>query len=204
MMNKTILTRAGAVAFGTLLLASAGTAVATADEVDDAGVDINVEVTDRYPSGVLALTVAADQTTLTEVDTGDPLVREFTGGLPTVTVTDTRSVVPDGPWYVLGTASDFVSGTDTITADHLGWTPTLADDYGPSIEPGGDIEGVVDDPGSEGLGYADGELLYANWDQADTYEQGSWSATAGLQLKVGAANVAAGAYTSVLTLSLFE
>lgn len=204
MMNKTIFTRAGAVAFGALLVAAAGTSAATADEIDGADVDINVEVTDRYPSGVLALTVAADQTTLTEVDSGDPLVREFTGELPAVTVTDTRSEVPDVPWAVLGTAGDFVSGTDAITSDHLGWTPALAGDYGPSVEPGGDIETVVDDPDSEGLAYADGELLYANWDQADTYEQGSWSATAGLQLKVDAAGVAVGTYTSVLTLSLFE
>ncbi|MET0456212.1 MAG: hypothetical protein ABW137_30625 [Mycobacterium sp.] len=204
MMNKTTLTRVGAAAFGALLLASAGTAGATADEVDDADVDINVEVSERYPSGVLALTVAADQTSLTEIDSGDPLVRQFTGELPTVTVTDTRSDVPDVPWYVLGTAGDFVSGASGITADHLGWTPALAGDYGPAIEPGGDIETVVDDPASEGLAYADGELLYVNVDQTATYTQGSWSATAGLQLKVDAAAVAAGTYTSVLTLSLFE
>lgn len=201
-MNRTTLTRTGAVAFGALLLASAGTAVAAADETDE--VEINVEVTDRYPSGVLAMTVAAAETTLTEIDSGDPLVREFTGELPTVTVTDTRSVVPDVPWAVIGTASDFVSGASMIGAEHLGWTPMLVGDYGPSVEPGGDIETVVDDPGSEGLAYADGELLYVNWDQVDTYSQGSWSATAGLQLKVDATQVDAGSYTSVLTLSLFE
>ncbi|WP_404434621.1 hypothetical protein LG299_08115 [Microbacterium lacus] len=203
-MNKTIITRVGAVAFGALLVAAAGTSAAGAEEVDGADVDITVAVTERYPSGVLALTVDADQTALTEIDSGDPLVREFTGTLPNVTVTDTRSEVPDDPWYVLGTASDFVSGVDAITADHLGWTPALAGNYGPSIEPGGDIETVVDDPGSEGLAYADGELLYANYDQAETYEQGSWSATAGLQLKVDATDAATGDYTSVLTLSLFE
>lgn len=203
-MNKTIFTRVGAIAFGTLLLASAGTAVATAEELDDANVDINVEVSDRFPSGVLALTVAADETTLTEVDSGDPLVRAFTGQLPTVTVTDTRAEVPDVPWAVLGTAGDFVSDAGAITADHLGWTPALAGDYGPAVEPGGDIETVLDAPGSEGLTYADGELLYANFDQAASYAQGSWSATAGLQLKVDATDVAAGTYTSVLTLSLFE
>lgn len=201
-MNTTTLTRLGAVVLGAMLLASAGTAMAAAEETDD--IDVTVEVTDRYPSGVLTMTVAADETTLTEVDSGDPLVRAFTGQLPTVTVTDTRSVVPDVPWAVLGTAGDFVSGADSISAEHFGWTPALAADYGPSVEPGGDIATVVDDPGSEGLSYADGELLYANWDQADTYAQGSWSATAGLQLKFPAAEVTAGSYTSVLTLSLFE
>jgi hypothetical protein len=203
-MKKFSAARSGAVAFGVLLFAAAGTAVATADEIDTNDVNITVEVTDQYPSGILALSVSADETTLTEQDSGDPLVREFTGALPTVTVTDTRTEVPDGPWYVLGTASDFVSGANLITADHLGWSPTLAGDYGPSVQPGGDIETVVDDPDSEGLGYEDGELLYANFDQSATYDQGAWSATAGLQLKVDAASVAPGSYTSVLTLSLFE
>ncbi|MFB8387461.1 hypothetical protein ACFC3F_10035 [Microbacterium sp. NPDC055910] len=204
MMKRSTLTRAGGIAFGALLLASAGTAVATADEIDDGTVDINVEITDRYPSGVLALSVAANDTALEEVDSGDPLVREFTGVLPTVTVTDTRSTVPDSPWFVLGTASAFVSGDDSISADHLGWSPALAADYGTAIEVGGDIEGVLDDEDSEGLAYADGELLYLNTDQVATYDQGSWSANAALNLKVAAENAASGSYTSVLTLSLFE
>lgn len=187
-----------------LLLAGAGTSAATADDViDDSDVAINVEITDEDP-GVLALSVAANSTNLSEIDSGDPLIREFTGSLPQVTVIDTRDVVSDVPWYVLGTASDFVSGTNTITADHLGWNPALAADYGPSVEPGGDIETVIDEPGSEGLGYADGELLYANYDQQATHVQGSWSATAGLRLKVDATTVAPWNYTSVLTLSLFE
>lgn len=196
---------AAATVFAALLLTVAGTSAATADDdvIDDNDVAINVEITDENP-GVLALSVAANSTSLTEIDSGDPLIREFTGSLPQVTVIDTRDVVPDAPWYVLGTASDFVSGTETITADHLGWNPALAADYGPSVEPGGDIETVVDEPGSEGLGDADGELLYANYDQETTHVQGSWSATAELRLKVDATTVAPGNYTSVLTLSLFE
>lgn len=193
-----------ATAFAVMLLAAGSTAAATADDAIDGGdVAINVEITDQNP-GVLALSVAAHSTTLTEVDSGDPLVRDFTGTLPDVTVTDTRDEAPGVPWYVLGSASDFVSGASTITADHLGWSPSLADDYGPSIEPGGDIETVLDDPANEGLGYADGELLYANYDQAGSHAQGSWSATAELRLKVDATSVEPGNYTSVLTLSLFE
>ena len=200
--KKLTVTRVGAMAFGGLLLASAGTAVATADEVEvgSSDVNINVEVTDRYPSGVLALSVAGNDTTLAEQDSGDPLVREFTGVLPTVTVTDTRSVVPDVPWFVLGSASNFVSGDDTISADHLGWSPILGGDYGTEVEPGGDVEGVIDGD----VGLVDQELLYVNWDQSDTYDQGAWSATADLTLKVAASAAATGSYTSVLTLSLFE
>jgi len=204
-MKRTSAARIGAIAMGAVLVASAGTAVAAAAAtVDDGSVELNVEVTDRYPSGMLALSVAADSTTLSEVDSGDPLVREFTGTLPTVTVTDTRSEVPDVPWYVLGTASDFVSGAESITADHLGWTPFLAEEYGPEVEAGFDIATVIDDVNSDGLGYADGELLYVNWEQLETYGAGSWSASAGLQLKVDATSVASGNYTSMLTLSLFE
>lgn len=192
-------------AFGILLLAATGSTAATAEKVVDGGsVDVTVDVADRFPSGILALSVAVDSAALTEVDSGDPMVREFTGILPEVTVTDTRSEVPGAPWYVLGTASDFTSGSDTITADHLGWSPTLTYDYGPEVQPGGDVSSVADDPGSKGLAYADGELLYVNYDQIATYDQGSWSASAGLQLKVDAKDVAAGRYTSVLTLSLFE
>ena len=187
-----------------MLLVAGGAAAATADDVtDDSSVDINVEITDRDP-GILALSVAADATSLTEVDSADPMVREFTGTLPEVTVIDTRDVVTDVPWYVLGTASDFLSGSSRITADHLGWNPALAADYGAEVEPGGDIETVIDDPNSDGLGYADGELLYANYDQIGTHPQGSWAATAGLRLRVDATVVDPGEYTSVLTLSLFE
>jgi hypothetical protein len=194
--------RIAVAAFGALILATAGAAAATADVVDDNQVDVTVEITDQE-QGVLALSVAADSTTLTEQDSGDPLVREFTGSLPEVTVIDTRTQVPDQPWYVLGTAADFVSSESTITADHLGWTPVLSGDYGPEVEPGGDIPTVVDDPDSAGLGYADGELLYVNYDPNGTHQQGSWSATAGLQLKVDTASLVPGTYTSVLTLSLF-
>lgn len=198
---------AGGTALGALLLVAASSAVGASaddDRVDNGQVGVSVVVTDRYPSGVLAMSVAADQTALTEVDTGDPLVREFKGTLPTVTVTDTRSTVPAIPWYVLGTASDFASGADRITADHFGWSPELAADYGDTIAPGGDVRSVVDDADSEGLGYVDGELLYVNSDQLESYHAGSWSATAKLDLKVPAADVRAGHYTSVLTLSLFE
>ncbi|MFB8387543.1 hypothetical protein ACFC3F_10445 [Microbacterium sp. NPDC055910] len=200
-MKKMTATRVGAMAFGTLLLASAGAAVATADEVvDDGSVNINVEVTDRYPSGVLAMSVAANETSLTEQDSGDPLVRSFTGTLPTVTVTDTRAVVPDAEWFVLGTASAFTSGTNTIGSEHLGWSPQVTGDTDGVVQPGGDVDGVLDGD----VGLVDAELLYVNTDQGETYDQGAWSATADLTLKVAASAAATGSYTSVMTLSLFE
>ncbi len=202
MIRTSTTVRAGAVGVGVLMLALVGTAAAAAVEGDD--VDINVEITEREPEGVLALTIAANETTLSEVDSNDPLVREFAGQLPTVTVTDTRTDVPAAPWAVLATAGDFVSAGDSFSAEYLGWSPALLVDDDPAVEVGGDIASVVDDPNSQGLAYADGELLYANWDPSVPSTQGSWSATAGLHLKLDATTVVPGSYTSVLTLSLFQ
>lgn len=205
-MKKNRVLRFGAIAFGVALLTCAGSAVATAAVVDDDSVDINVEI-EEIADGFLALSVEENSTSLTEVTSADPLVREFIGELPTVTVTDTRTTVPDVPWAVLGTASAFVNNADaavTIGADHLGWTPRLLADYGSEVEAGDDIANVVDESGSTGLGHEDGEFLYLNYDPVGTAAQGTWSATADLNLKVLAASVQPGSYTSVLTLSLFE
>src|SRR5690606_10707964 len=125
MMKRFSVAQTAAVALGALLFTSAGTAVASAASVDDSDVDIAVEITEQSSPGVLALSVAAGSTTLTEVESDDITVREFTGTLPTVTVTDTRTDVPEVPWAVLGTATDFVSGGDTIGGAHLGWSPYL-------------------------------------------------------------------------------
>jgi len=206
-MKKGAPLRYGAIAFGVAVLTCAGAAIATADEVDDDAVDVHVEIADDG-EGVLALSVAQDSMNLEEVDSADPLVREFTGTLPTVTVTDTRSdLAADATWAVLGSASDFVNADDptvTIGAEHLGWAPQLLDDYGPNIEAGQPVETVVDDQASPGLSTADTEILYINWDPADNEGLGPWSANADLSLKVLAGEVEPGSYTSVLTLSLFE
>ena len=54
-----------------------------------------------------------------------------------------------------------------------------------------------------GPGLVDQELLFLGESAEAADSGGIWSATAGLQLRVGA-DVAPGSYTSVLTLSLFE
>jgi hypothetical protein len=184
-------------------LAGAGGAVAD-ENLNDENVDLQVEVGTRYPGGSLIMSVDAAATSLVEVESGDPMIREFTGKLPTVTVTDTRSEVTKPSWYVLGSAADFVSGEDIITSDHMGWTPELAEKYGMFVLPGDEIESVIDDPDSEGLSDSDGELLYINAKQEVTMDQIEWSATAQLSLKVAATEVKPGTYKSVMTLSLFE
>ncbi len=88
----------GAMLIGTVALASA----ASADPVDGADVDVSVEIESNVEPGNLALTVAASSTTLTEADESSVEgTREFNGALPEVTVTDTRTEVPEGAyWYV--------------------------------------------------------------------------------------------------------
>ena len=77
------------------------------------------------------MTVASSATTLTE-NGSSATIRQFTGTLPTVTVTDTR-VFPEridqsAFWYVLGTSSDFAgdAAQPNIPAANLGWAPALA------------------------------------------------------------------------------
>jgi hypothetical protein len=205
-MNISRTVRYSTIALGALLLATVGTAAASAEEnYGDSNVDVNVEIAEVEEPGVLAMTVAGSSSVqLTEAGSTD-LVRQFTGSLPTVTVTDTRDAgdVPAGAsWYVMGTASDFVSADEssTIGAENLGWSPALVQGAGAGeefISVGGDVD--TKDEGGTGL--VDQELLYL----ADSVPAngGAWSATAGLTLRVPA-DVEPGAYSSVLTLSLFE
>jgi hypothetical protein len=206
-MNTSRMLRAGTVAFAAVLATAAGaaaTGAASAEtEYGSQDVTVDVEITDAEP-GVLALTVAAGSAGLIEEGSTE-LVRQFVGALPTVTVTDTRSVdeVPDGAfWYVLGSATDFSSaGAEgaSIGAENLGWSPQLLEGAGePFISEGDDIDPAVDG----GPGLVDRELLFLNDDSSGSVG-GTWSATAGLGLKVPA-DVQAGSYTSTLTLSLFE
>ncbi|KQQ20724.1 hypothetical protein ASF48_08985 [Rathayibacter sp. Leaf299] len=187
-----------------LLLGLGGTAVAA--EIADDQVDINVTIEPLATDGTLSMTVAASSIALTENGT-TPDVRQFTGTLPTVTVTDTRNLedIPAGAgWYVLGSASAFTSTDgDIIGAENLGWAPNLID--------GGDsglvAEGAVVDPaldgGPNGIGLVDQELLAITDDSATVAEEGAWTADAALTLKT-ASSVAPGEYSSTLTLSLFE
>src|SRR5690606_30770756 len=116
-----------------LALLGSGAAVAFAEDVPLGGggaVPLVLDVDDT--EGALYLTV----------DTATPVVltegaaigehRTFTGVLPTVTVTDTRTDIHDGvAWSVVGAAGDFTHADDpatTISGDRLGWTPRLVGD----------------------------------------------------------------------------
>ncbi|MEV6695189.1 hypothetical protein AB0M35_27325 [Micromonospora sp. NPDC051196] len=182
---------------------------ASAEPVDSSDVRVTVDIEEIREPGVLAMTVAADSVALSE-DGSTLLVRQFVGTLPTVTVTDTRTAdeVPEGAaWAVLGSASDFVGDAEQapIGAGHLGWKPKLIDggDTG-LVSEGEEVVTVVDEPTQPGnnVGLVDQELLVSTFDSG-AVAGGEYTVNANLFLRTPA-DVAAGKYTSTLTLSLFE
>ncbi|WP_433533692.1 hypothetical protein ACQPYA_30455 [Micromonospora sp. CA-263727] len=196
---------AGAFLAGSVAMASP----ALAEPGDESDVRVTVDIEEIREPGVLAMSVAADSVALTE-DGSTLLVRQFVGTLPTVTVTDTRTAdeVPEGAaWAVLGSATDFVgsAGQAPIGAGHLGWKPRLIDggDTG-LVSEGEEVVTVLDEatqPGNN-VGLVDQELLVSTFDSGAVAGD-AYSVNADLFLRTPG-DVAAGAYTSTLTLSLFE
>ena len=152
-MNKRGLfarTAAGALG-GMLLIGVAG--VAIADELEDDTVDVSVNIAEVEPVGALTMSVEQSSTSLTEVTAeGDTEFREFTGTLPTVTVTDDREEVPEGVnWYVTGQSSDFTAaGGLSIGAENFGWTPDLLTEGDGEVAPGDGTVPVLDEPTQPG------------------------------------------------------
>lgn len=172
------------------------------DEPTSHGVDVHVDI---GISGSLTMSIGAGEMTLGETET-DEGYRLFEGRLPEVTVTDTRSVAPEGAmWYVLGQASSFEgdAGQDPISADHLGWEPVLVtDDDEGLVAPGPRVDTVLDE-GPNDVGLEGDELLALALDSGEAAATGEWKASADLFLKTPL-DVAPGEYSSLLTISLFE
>ena len=206
-MNKPFISRMLAIGAGSSLLLGVGAAAIADTEHGQDDIDINVEIAQVEEPGVLAMTVAANSMELTEADS-DELVRQFSGTLPTVTVTDTRAAsdISEGAaWYVLGTASDFstADGSGTIEARHLGWKPQLLDGGDSGLVTEGEEVGTAMDASPDNVGLVDQELLAMAFDSQAVNEEGSWTANAELFLRTPA-TVEPGSYGSKLTLSLFE
>jgi len=202
-MNRTT-TRITAATLGALLLTGlAATAAAADTDHGNDDVDVSVTIEPIRTPGVLAMSVAADSTSLTE-NNSDNTARRFTGALPTVTVTDTREadeIAAGAAWYVLGSVSDFTAaGGSTIGAENLGWAPQLIDGGDSGLVAEGDSVAPELDGGP---GLVDKELLAMAQDSTAVAPEGSWTAGADLTLKT-ATDVEAGAYHATLTLSLFE
>ncbi|KQR26400.1 hypothetical protein [Microbacterium sp. Leaf151] len=208
MTTRNFFARSGAAAAGAVvLLAIAGTAHAEEISFGDSPVDVGVTIEPLTTPGALTLTVAGTSASLAE-DGSTALVRQFTGTLPTVTVSDTRApqdVPSDAAWYVLGSASDFVgdSGQPAIGAENLGWAPRLIDGGDSGLVAAGDPVLTADGEAPNNTGLQDQELFVSTGGSRDVVSEGSWTATADLTLRVPS-DVDPGDYSSVLTLSLFE
>jgi hypothetical protein len=196
---------AGALLAGTM----AAQSPALAEPGDSGDVRVTVDIEEINEPGVLAMSVAGDSVALAE-NGSTLLVRQFAGKLPKVTITDTRTAeeVPDGAaWAVLGSATDFTgsAGQAPISAGHLGWKPRLIDggDTG-QVSEGEEVKTVLDEPTQPGnnVGLVDQELLISTFD-SEAVTGDAYSVDADLYLRTPA-EVAAGSYTSTLTLSLFE
>lgn len=206
MISKGAAARCAAGVLGGLMLVGVGTAAFAAypDAEGSSGVDVKVDIAE-VQNGALSLTVENTETALTE--TGSTAeYRQFTGALPNVTVTDTRTEVPSGVfWYVTGQASDFVgaTGQPSITPDHLGWSPALVTTGNGEVAAGDEVKTSLDEAPNN-VGLTGEELLALSLDSASsTAASGQWTASANLVLKTPV-DVAPGGYTSLLTLSLFE
>lgn len=199
-----------ACAAGALLVGSAALpSPALAEPGDDADVQVTVDIDEITEPGVLAMSIAGNSVALSE-DGSTLLLRQFVGTLPTVTITDTRTAqeVPDGVgWAVLGSTTNFIgsAGQAPIGAGHLGWKPRLLDGGGTGqVSEGEEVVTVLDEPTQPGnnVGLVDQELLVSTFDSG-TLAGDSYTVDAHLYLRTPA-DVAAGSYTSTLTLSLFE
>jgi len=148
-------------------------------------------------NGVLAITVAdfGAGIALSEAqNVGDRL--RFTGELPEVSVTDSRTAQQAGlgGWTVAAQARTFVSGGQSIQADHLGWVPELRTPRD-GLAAGQPILTALD--GGPGLA-TPGELASADAEG----RFGSAKLGAGLRLDVPV-DTQPGTYSSILSVSLF-
>ncbi|SNT64724.1 hypothetical protein SAMN05216276_11331, partial [Streptosporangium subroseum] len=186
----------------------AGPAMA-ADEPDPEGVEVSVTIEPLRVPGTISMTVA-DNSGVTLAENGsNATARQFTGTLPTVTVTDTRlpDEIPDGEfWAVVGQSSQLVTTGDpakTIGPEYLGWKPRLLSDTTTGAvaagEPVSSILSDGTDAPTEGL--KSQELLVSTANS--TEEIGIHKVNADLALRTPV-DVAAGEYHSTLTLSLFN
>ncbi|MGW5259536.1 hypothetical protein ACWEQG_01090 [Microbispora sp. NPDC004025] len=191
-------------------LAGAGLAgPALADDEPGSGIDVSVNIQPTTTPGQLSMTVADNNGVSLQENGSDAAARQFTGTLPTVTVTDTRTPeeIPDGEyWAVVGQASQFVAADDpakTIGPEYLGWKPRLLSDSSTgAVSAGEPVSSVISDgTGAPEVGLEGQELLVSTANSAD--EIGTSKVNADLALRT-AVDVAAGEYHSTLTLSLFN
>ncbi|MFI7632513.1 hypothetical protein [Microbispora rosea] len=192
-----------------LALAGAATPAMADDDPATGGVDVSVNIQPTTTPGQLSMTVADNNGVSLQENGSDAAARQFTGTLPTVTVTDTRTPeeIPQGEyWAVVGQASQFVAADDpakTIGPEYLGWKPHLISDSSTgAVAAGEPVSSVVSDgTGAPEVGLKGQELLVSSANSAD--EIGTSQVNADLALRTPT-DIAAGEYHSTITLSLFN
>ncbi|MEV7805548.1 hypothetical protein AB0O28_21635 [Microbispora sp. NPDC088329] len=193
-----------------LALAGAGVAgPALADDNPGSGIDVSVKIEPTTTPGQLSMTVADNNGVSLTENGSDAAARQFTGTLPTVTVSDTRNPedIPAGEfWAVVGQSSQFVASDDpakTIGPQYLGWKPRLLSDSSTgAVSAGEPVSSVISDgTGAPQVGLQGQELLVSTANSSD--EIGTSKVNADLALRTPV-DVAAGEYHSTLTLSLFN
>lgn len=140
--------------------------------------------------GDLSITVAGDTVILPpSVVSQDGQWFETSGPINAVTVTDLRPGSPG--WNVSGQASAFTGPSGTFGSENLGWTPSVGSTSVGQVVTAGD-------PVAPGVGLASARTLAAS---APGVSRGAATLGADLALRVPV-TVAAGTYTSVLTLTV--
>ncbi|WP_211282122.1 alpha/beta hydrolase-fold protein [Diaminobutyricimonas aerilata] len=161
-----------------------------------AGIPIEATIAEGE-NGVLALTVAdfGDGVTLSEPENAGDRLR-FTGALPEVTVSDSRTAQQAGVggWAVSGQADAFTSTGQTVGADHLGWTPQVLTPR-PGLTAGAPVATVMS--GGSGL---DTPGRLASADREGRFGSAKLGAALSLEVPV---DTQPGTYTGKITVSLF-
>ncbi|XVQ82263.1 hypothetical protein ACQP2K_25755 [Microbispora siamensis] len=173
------------------------------------GIDVSVNIEPTTTPGQLSMTVADNSGVSLQENGSDAAARQFTGTLPTVTVSDTRrpEEIPAGEyWAVVGQAGQFTATDDSakiIGPEYLGWKPRLLSDSSTgAVSAGEPVSSVISDgSGAPTEGLKGQELLVSIANSAD--EIGTSEVNADLALRTPV-DVAAGEYHSTLTLSLFS
>ncbi|WP_432921352.1 hypothetical protein ACQPZZ_22250 [Microbispora sp. CA-135349] len=196
---------------GLVLSGVAGPAMAADGPGDGSGdgIDVSVKIEPTTTPGQLSMTVADNNGVSLTENGSDAAARQFTGTLPTVTVSDTRNPedIPAGEfWAVVGQSSQFVAADDpakTIGPQYLGWKPRLLSDSSTgAVSAGEPVSSVISDgTGAPEVGLQGQELLVSTANSSD--EIGTSKVNADLALRTPV-DVAAGEYHSTLTLSLFN
>jgi hypothetical protein len=162
--------------------------------------------TDSAPRQVITATVSGSPLTMT-VSGRDPIAlapvsltgidQVTTGALHPIQIADSRGT--SAGWDLTGQVSDFTSGTGTILADNLGWTPA-AETYVGTLPTAPAESSLVTagDKATPGKGLGTAKKLCA---AASGHSSGSFTCSGGLDLGIPGAS-RAGTYTGILTLTL--